>query len=84
MILETTVKRYTAVCDSCGWKSSPNPREVYAEHDLDIHKCGDHREAHDSTGGFRGILGGYNRRCVCGSHYISDVPDEFRCPKDDR
>jgi hypothetical protein len=44
---------------------------------------GEHRREHDSTGGHRGILGGYMVRCVCGESWVSQNPSEaFMCPAD--
>jgi len=36
----------------------------------------DHRLAHDSTGGFRGVLGGWNRSCICGWHGVDQEVDD--------
>jgi len=77
------ITRYVATCDKCGRKFSPQPRKSMSERDLAWHECGVHRKEHDSTGGYRGILGGYNVHCVCGEHYVTDDPDApFSCPKD--
>lgn len=85
MSIETKlVTRYVAVCDSCGRRFGSVASEGMAEWDLRTHKCGEHREQHDSTGGFRGILGGWNRDCVCGAHYVSETESEpFKCPHAD-
>lgn len=82
MIEERKVTRYTPVCPVCGWRGVSVVRRSYAERDLARHPCGVHRESHDSTGGFRGILGGYNRRCVCGERYVSDAGEPFACPRE--
>lgn len=77
------VRRYTAVCDSCCRRFYERARRDAAEWDLKTHKCGEHRQAHDSTGGYRGILGGYNVSCVCGEHWVDhDGNATFHCPKD--
>ena len=84
MISTSAVTRYTPVCDDCGWKGSPSPRREIADRDLSFHKCGEHREAPNSTGGYRGILGGFNRYCVCGARYVSEGGNEvFDCPRNE-
>src|SRR5690554_5007992 len=80
-------KRYTRhvfVCDECGWRGDPERTKEAAQRDGDTHssRCGQHGEEYDSTGGYRGILGGYNRRCICGARYISELGEPFACPKD--
>lgn len=82
MIETIKTVRYRPKCDKCGWHGTPNRFENHARRDLDRHPCGEHREAHDSTGGFRGILGGRNRFCVCGAHYVSHFDEAFKCPRD--
>ena len=78
-----TVRRYTAVCDSCGRRFYEQSSLSAAEWDLKSHKCGEHRQAHDSTGGYRGILGGWNVSCVCGEHWVDHEGNTpFKCPKD--
>lgn len=81
MIEERKVTRYTPTCEKCGWRGNTSYRRSYAERDLESHRCGEHRQAHDSTGGFRGILGGYNVRCVCGERWVADAGEPFRCPR---
>jgi hypothetical protein len=82
-IQEVKVTRFVATCDDCGRKFAQVPRLSMANADLAGHKCGEHRQAHDSTGGFRGILGGWNVYCVCGVHYVADDPAApFACPKE--
>lgn len=81
MIETKAVTRYTPVCEECGWRGHSSHRREYAERDLDSHPCGEHRQAHDSTGGFRGILGGYNVRCVCGESWVVDGGEPFTCPR---
>jgi hypothetical protein len=55
-----------------------------AEAELRGHRCGEHRRQYDSTGGYRGILGGWNVYCVCGASYVTEDPTEpFACPKDE-
>lgn len=74
---------YKAVCDDCGRAFFPRRRKSIAEWDLKDHECGVHRQAHDSTGGYRGILGGWNVSCVCGERWVDhDGNTPFRCPKD--
>lgn len=82
MIEEKKTTRYRPVCDSCDWRGDSGYSRKHAEYDLRNHKCGEHREQHDFTGGYRGILGGYNRYCVCGERYVSEALDLFKCPKD--
>lgn len=84
MSIETrTVLRYYAVCDDCGRRYASQPRETMAEADLRDHKCGEHRQEHDSTGGWRGVLGGWNVHCVCGARWVTEDPSEpFKCPND--
>jgi len=80
---EVQVTQFIATCDTCGRKFGRVPRRSMAESDLRTHKCGEHRREHDSTGGFRGILGGWNVSCVCGAHWMTENPSEpFACPKD--
>jgi hypothetical protein len=81
-ISEKQVTRYYPECDACGWKGSPSYRREMAQHDFDRHPCGRHYQAHDSTGGFRGILGGYNVYCVCGARYVDYDGSPFHCPRD--
>lgn len=80
MIREQKVTRYRPVCDKCGWEGGSVYRKSFAERELSNHKCGEHREVYSSDGGYRGILGGFTRRCVCGGRYISDTLDAFVCP----
>lgn len=41
-----------------------------------------HRPRHDSTGGYRGILGGFNENCVCGAHWVrDDLAEPWQCPR---
>lgn len=77
------VTRYRATCSTCDRKFGMNTKQG-AEWDLRTHECGVHRQQHDNTGGWRGILGGWNIRCVCGARYVTeDDSAAFHCPKDD-
>lgn len=80
MIEERKVTRYRPLCDNCGWTGDSAYRKIFAERQLSIHKCGEHGEVHSNTGGYRGILGGYVRKCLCGERYVSDTLDKFVCP----
>lgn len=86
MIEAKRVIRYTFTCETCGYNGGSRARRTLAEADEQVHAltCGRHFEAHDSTGGYRGILGGYNRYCVCGAHYVTENIDEFKCPRKDK
>ena len=84
MIEEVKVTRYRAVCDHCGRRFGLGSSQS-AEYDLRTHECGEHRRQYDNTGGFRGILGGWNVSCVCGESWV--VPDPstpFACPQGER
>lgn len=82
MIEKRNSPRYIGICDNCGWKTNSVWKESVAERDLSWHKCGEHRQKHDSTGGYRGILGGFNMRCVCGEGWVvDDLSVGFHCPK---
>lgn len=79
--IPTTV--YKAVCDTCGRSYEPRRRRALAASDLIRHECGVHRREHDSTGGHRGILAGWNVRCICGEAWVEDATGKpFKCPKD--
>jgi len=85
MIEEKKVTTYTAVCDTCGKIMGRRYRKTLAEADLHNHRhlCGKHYQQYDNTGGYRGILGGWNVYCACGEHWVTDNPSEpFKCPKD--
>lgn len=80
-----TIVRYRATCDTCKKVFPEAHNERAAEWDLRSHNCGEHRPEHDSTGGYRGILGGFSVRCVCGSRWVVDRPGTpFSCPDDPR
>lgn len=82
MITESKATRYQASCDNCDWAGSKHFRKSMAEHELGQHKCGEHRPTY-GDGSFRGILGGFNRDCVCGAHWVTDEPGlgTWSCPK---
>lgn len=83
MIETRKLTRYRFVCEECTYKSILYQRTEDAERDERRHECGVHREEHDSTGGYRGILGGYNRHCICGARYTSESGmEKFQCPRD--
>lgn len=83
MIQESKVTMFAAVCDDCGRTYGRHPRRIMAEDDLARHECGVHRQQHDSAGGFRGVLGGWNVSCICGKTYVTQNPsDPFHCPAD--
>lgn len=82
MIEERKYTKYIPSCETCGWKGDPNPRRTYAERALESHPCGKHYEIHLNNGGYRGILGGTRRECVCGSSYIThEYNAPFICPR---
>lgn len=83
MIETRKVMRYRALCDNCNWSGDWLYNEQYATQALSRHKCGEHRRVHDSTGGYRGILGGWNVRCVCGAAWVvQNSSEKFKCPMD--
>lgn len=44
---------------------------------------GYHRSLHNSTGGHRGILGGYTVECVCGAKWVEEASTKkFECPRE--
>lgn len=81
MIGEIVSKRYFARCEKCGWKSYSTPSRNAAKWDEEHHVCGEHREV-SAIDNYRGILGGFNRDCICGGHYVSETAAEpFSCPR---
>lgn len=83
MIEKKVRTRYVYVCDDCGWKGDETSTVEYAARSERGHRCGEHRQQHDSTGGYRGILGGYNVYCICGARWTTQTPGEpFACPKE--
>lgn len=54
---------------------SDNERDQIIEQVAEV--LHDHRLAHDNTGGFRGVLGGWNRNCTCGWHGVDQEVDDY-------
>lgn len=74
--------RYRATCYTCDRKFGLNTKQG-AEWDLRTHECGTHRQQHDSTGGYRGILGGRNITCICGARWVCfEDGTPFKCPNE--
>lgn len=82
-IREILVPRYYGVCDNCGWMTSRLAQERYVERELSDHKCGEHRQEYDSTGGLNPLTGRYRRYCVCGVMWtVESSTEAFKCPED--